>query len=262
MDYKDIPHLPGIYRIFNSEKSYIGAAVDMRNRCLKHCSYLRNNKHHNAKLQNHYNLNKNDLKIEVVKILENSERNSLLDYETHYHIVYDSIENGFNLDFPRKIQERFTMTKEQKDSAIRKSCKKVLAFDRYTGILYKEYNSVSDAARDLNGVTSNISKACKSGLNHMYGYVFCYKNDFDKNKEYKFEKHYKKDAKISDEYKLAMRNASTQSIPVFVYDEFNNFVEKVQSRRMCEDKYGFAKDMIRYRIDKNILVNGFYFKSK
>lgn len=261
MDYKDIPSLPGVYRIFNSKKSYIGSSINMRGRVIKHNSYLKSNVHSNQELQRSFNKNKDDFKVEVLKIMDNFDRELILDAETFYHNEYNSVKNGFNVDLPRLIPTRFTMTKAQTDKAIRKSCKKVLAFDRYTGILYKEYNSVSDAARDLDGITGNICKACKGGLNHMYGYVFCYKDDFNPSKEYKFDKHYKKGTKISNEYKLAMRNSSTRSIPVFVYDKFNNFVEMVRSKRECEEKYGLKYDTVRYKIDKDILTNGVYFKS-
>lgn len=49
----------GIYKIqsiINPEKIYIGSAVNTRGRQRIHLTGLKNNKHHSAKLQNHYNL--------------------------------------------------------------------------------------------------------------------------------------------------------------------------------------------------------------
>src|SRR6266700_6394202 len=57
MNSCDIPATPGIYRItcIVTKKIYIGSAINLRARWQNHCAYLRQNKHHNPKLQNAWN---------------------------------------------------------------------------------------------------------------------------------------------------------------------------------------------------------------
>jgi excinuclease UvrABC nuclease subunit len=80
-----IPSSPGIYRISFEDKSYIGAAIDMRVRLQKHKSYLHHGKHSNIHMQRVYNLHKGALLVETLEVLNTCDREALLDRETFYH---------------------------------------------------------------------------------------------------------------------------------------------------------------------------------
>lgn len=47
----------------------------------------------------------------------------------------------------------------------------------------KEYNSIKEAAQELNLYNSNISKVCNGKLKHTGGYAFIFRKDFYKNGE-------------------------------------------------------------------------------
>lgn len=55
------------------------------------------------------------------------------------------------------------------------SSKKVFKFN-LKGVLLKEYPSCAEAARELNGTTSNIAKCARGGIKNAYGYVWKYLN--------------------------------------------------------------------------------------
>jgi hypothetical protein len=58
------------------------------------------------------------------------------------------------------------------DKVVEKTSKPVLCYDK-TGTFIKKYNSVSDAAEDVGGKGSNISRCCNKirGYKILYGYI-------------------------------------------------------------------------------------------
>jgi group I intron endonuclease len=86
--------ISGIYKIqskIKPEKIYIGSAVNITNRWRQHIHYLKNNKHPNKKLQNHYNkYGETDLQF---SILLGCEKNDLLKIEQYF---IDSYNPWFN----------------------------------------------------------------------------------------------------------------------------------------------------------------------
>lgn len=90
--------MTGIYKIINkiNGKMYIGSAVDIQKRWIKHKSDLRKNKHHSKKLQNSWN--KYGEQNFIFEIVEECEKNKdlLLSKESYYFILYDTVKNGYN----------------------------------------------------------------------------------------------------------------------------------------------------------------------
>lgn len=82
--------ISGIYKIQSisqPSKCYIGSAVNVNNRRLIHFWHLKQNKHHNKKLQNHYNkYGKKDLQF---SILIECEKEHLLEYEQFFIDSYN-----------------------------------------------------------------------------------------------------------------------------------------------------------------------------
>lgn len=95
----------GIYYFKSIEKNwyYIGKSVNANERKYRHLSELKNNKHPNKKLQNHFlKYGESDLKygiLEVVQKFSNLEKTKkkLSKLEIFYISKYNSFDNGFNL---------------------------------------------------------------------------------------------------------------------------------------------------------------------
>lgn len=82
----------GIYKITFMEKEYIGSAKDVKKRINRHISELKNNRHHNQKLQNEFNKHKTDA-LEYV-VLEEVEVERLIEREQYY---IDKINPYYNI---------------------------------------------------------------------------------------------------------------------------------------------------------------------
>jgi group I intron endonuclease len=87
----------GIYKISNSinRRIYIGSAINFRLRKNRHVTSLKNNKHYNAKLQgfvNKYGIDK--LNFELI---EECNKENLIQIEQYYIDKYKAVKNGFNI---------------------------------------------------------------------------------------------------------------------------------------------------------------------
>lgn len=86
--------ISGIYKIqskIKPEKIYIGSAIDIHSRWRCHLRMMKNNKHENAKLQNHYNkYGKNDF---VFSILIGCDKQDLISTEQFYIDAYNPFFN-------------------------------------------------------------------------------------------------------------------------------------------------------------------------
>jgi group I intron endonuclease len=93
----------GIYIIFSqlkSERFYIGSALNLRERKWNHFSNLKNNKHPNKIIQNHYNkYGIEDLQFEILEYVE--DKTKLIEREQFY---IDELKPYFNIC---KIAGRF-----------------------------------------------------------------------------------------------------------------------------------------------------------
>ena len=78
--FLELPNLCGIYRISDSEseKFYIGSAISIKKRIANHVYCLKNNFHHNPRLQALWNKNKDRFQFEVLEIIDNNEKSIIL----------------------------------------------------------------------------------------------------------------------------------------------------------------------------------------
>ncbi len=87
----------GVYKICNiiTNKIYIGSAVAIKSRILKHFWELKNNKHCNKYLQHSFNkYGEENFKFEVI---EYCEKEKLIEREQYYMDLYKACELGYNL---------------------------------------------------------------------------------------------------------------------------------------------------------------------
>lgn len=93
----NIPQSSGIYLItcLNNGKIYIGSAVNIRDRWLRHCKELRSGNHPNPHLQNAWNKHGED--AFTFEVIEECERQNLLSREQYWLDQLRPYETGFNV---------------------------------------------------------------------------------------------------------------------------------------------------------------------
>jgi hypothetical protein len=86
----------GIYQIKNTitGKVYVGSAINIKNRFLDHKQLLKRQKHHSKKLQ--HSVNKYGIENFVFEIIEECEKDFLIEREQYYINTYESYEKGYN----------------------------------------------------------------------------------------------------------------------------------------------------------------------
>jgi group I intron endonuclease len=100
----------GIYALLNTVtgKRYVGSSVNIARRWRIHLSDLRNNEHHSVKLQRSWNKH-GELAFKF-EVLLNCTRDSLAEYEEKFMVIYDVVENGYNIE--RLTKGRHVASKE------------------------------------------------------------------------------------------------------------------------------------------------------
>lgn len=93
--------------------------------------------------------------IEETEQLNEREKFWIKELKTHITV------NGYNM----------TWGGEHSSENLKKRC---YQYDDQSGIFLQEFNSVSDAARSVNGATGNITKALSGKLHRAYGYRWSY----------------------------------------------------------------------------------------
>lgn len=104
----------GVYKITNiaTNKSYIGKSIDIKRRFRKHKYYLNNEQHHNMHLQRSWNLyGEENFNFSIIEECKEEE----LDYLEMYYIQkYDTVENGFNMNYGGECGRGYKHTEEFK----------------------------------------------------------------------------------------------------------------------------------------------------
>lgn len=262
-DYKKISNLCCVYQIKNklNNKSYIGSTINLHNRIIRHLWYLKHNIHHSPKLQQSFN--KYGIENFEVNILCELEKNKHIQIlEEEYIKMLESVDKGYNiLSTTKPSSYGFKLSEEQKRKAIQKSCKKVIAFDRYSGEKIREFDSVRQAATFFNTSTSNISRVCKGDLNYMKDAVFRYFDNVDfKNRSYPNE--FNTGIPKSEKTKVKMIESNPFSNPVYQYDLNMNLINEYLSRNQCIKITNFGEYKIRMAIKYKTPLNGYYFIQK
>jgi len=186
----EAPKKFGIYCIYNSvnHKRYIGSAIDLHERLTQHLYELNHSKHFNLHLQRSFDKYKvENFWVEILEEFDSIEYKKLLNIEDDYIIKYDTInpEKGYN----KRLNSSFPILSET-SKAIRKQKHdlhkiKVLAFNAKTGEFYKEYESVTECALDLNDQTTNVSGALKTLTRKVKGYTLVKASEYIVGKDYK-----------------------------------------------------------------------------
>jgi len=263
-DNKDIPNISGIYKITNlvNNKCYIGSAVNLRARIKRHNYELETNTHANKYLTRSYLKNGSDVfDVEILELFEEIDYIELLNIEKKYILLYDSLKTGYNLildnssHFKKINKSKKHIEKNRQDQSIA-----IYSFDRFSGELDYKFNSITESSIFFGTSTSNISGVCKGKLNYIKDHTFCYKKDYDKNKDYSNPYHWTKGKVRSNSHieKIEKANQKRLGKDIYKYDLNWNFIEKYPSRSSAEKMNNLIKESLRRKADIRTPFEGYY----
>lgn len=198
----------GVYKITNmlNGSSYIGSTNSFITRKNNHFNALLHNKHANKFLQNSYNKHGiENFKFEIlatcppeycikleqwfldtqkpkynIRITAESNLGIKLSEITKYKIgkanrnCVRSVELRNRWSIQRKNNVNYEHINSMTNKAKLINSKKVLQFSK-TNIFIKEFSSLTEAAKNINGDVSVISKVCKGILRTHKSFIFKYK---------------------------------------------------------------------------------------
>lgn len=179
--------IAGIYFIkcLKNSKMYVGSSVNLITRLECHRSELRGNYHGNRLLQRAYN--KYGEESFIVGILEKVEdRDKLLELEQYY---IDKIKPEFNLcfdvrrhSFTEESRKKLSNTRKKlfKEGKITPSRQKAVKQYDLVGNFIKEYQSISQAARETGIKDATIYKCAKYEHKQGKGFIWRYSTDTKK----------------------------------------------------------------------------------
>lgn len=246
---KDVPVIYGIKNVITN-KWYIGSCLSLRKRMCRHRYYLRHNKHHSSKLQRSYNLYGEDaFEIHILKELSTIDTVEIIETENVFIKAYESIKDGYNMIEATPMYHR-GQSEEAKQKAAKSHMIKIVCINRFTNEVYKIYESLTEAAKELELETTNISNVCKGRkLRYLKDYTFRYFSDYDPFEDYTVKEHCMKGVPKTGLWLQRMKENSYNAKKVYKYDLQGNFVCQYSSRLEAERQNGFKKEFLRKHLD-------------
>lgn len=263
-DNNNIPNKPGIYKITNlkNNKCYIGSAINLKARIKRHVYELKNQLHNNIYLLRSFNkYGINNFEFELIEIFDKIKYKELLLIEENYIQLYNSIKEGYNLILNNSEHfKNINKTKKHIDRNRKKQSIQVMCFNRFSGKFVKEFNSITEASLYFKTSSSNISRVCKNKLNYIKNHTFCYKKEYDKNKDYSKPYYWAKDRKLEGVHykKIKSANQTRLGKKVYKYDLNWNFITEYPSRKNAEEKNNLSKESLRRKAGLKTPFKGYY----
>lgn len=266
-----LPVISGIYGIYcvKNDKIYVGSAMNIHARCIRHKYQLKNRKHHSLKLQRAYD--KYGIENFKMIVLESCNEKKLLTNELKWITKLDSYLNGFNCTDICKKPKNFKLTSKQVHKRAQQSCKAVICLD-LEGTYLTEYTSVSNAAKAINDQSTNISACCKGKFNYIKDYIFVYKSDYDPLKDYSYspkKRIFSKEHKEKIGLALKGRKQTKQNIealikrsskPVFKFNDEGTLINKYSSLKECSLYEQLCTRTLKKYIVSKTPFEGFLYK--
>lgn len=259
IEYKKTEKISCVYQIYNNvtKRSYIGSTINLQDRLRRHYYALTHNMHHSQKLQRSFNkYNINTFEINILEQYTNIDKELLASNELAYIKKLDTYNKGYNMVENCKLYSKFKLSKAAIENKRKKSLKPVIALT-LNGDFVKEYQSVSEAAIDLNDQTTNISQACKNNTHSVKGFIFVYKKEYNPKNTYKF----KKKEMTADHISKIIEKAKHQKKCRLINKIINGFVVKTfSSRRRCAIEENLNEYALRNALHKHKLVNEVFYE--
>lgn len=180
-NYEDI-HQTGVYKIYHIDKPnvfYIGSATSekkwrngFKQRWVEHIKGLKTNTHHSPFFQRV--VNKYGIEGIRFEIIEKCPPNQCLEREQYWLDFHEPFGNkGYNTC---KIAGNSLGYKFPED---KKSKRKPICQYSLEGYFIKRWDSLNQAARELNINVSSIKDCCKRRFNQIKGFIFRYEGEID-----------------------------------------------------------------------------------
>lgn len=266
-----LPKIPGIYGIYCliSDKIYVGSAINLHARYIRHKYYLKKGTHHSLKLQRAYN--KYGVENFKMILLESSDTEELLDKELKWITKFNSYHEGFNCTDVCKKPKDFKLSSVQVDKRVQQSSKPVVCLD-LEGTYLTEYASLSKAAIAINDQSTNISSCCRGKLNYVKDFIFVYKNEYNPLKDYSykpvkrvFSKEHKEKISQSNKGKKQTKQQiraliSRSSKPVNKFDDMGKLVTTFSSLKECSLQNQLYIKTLKKHIVSKTPLGGFLYK--
>jgi hypothetical protein len=172
----------GIYCIKNNinDKIYIGSSKNVYGRLTVHKSSLKHNRHYNTHLQNSVNkYGINNFSCFLFTICTEEELIMVEDIYIEYLKPNYNQKNASGTIINEKVKEKISNSLKQhyiKGMPVQ-GCKKVLVYDRLTGIKINEFNSIRKTSVALKINESSIRKVLLGIRDFSTIYIFRYEND-------------------------------------------------------------------------------------
>lgn len=173
--------LIGIYKIQNkvNNKCYIGSSIDITNRFYVHLSSLRHNKHQNIYLQNAWNkYGEDNFDVEIIEQCDKcilSEREQYyVDLLGNYNITKEVIRNTPSEE--SKLKHSNTRKEMHKLGLLSKTVRSIIQYD-LNGNKIKEWESITEASKNLNINQSTILRVLKNTYKQGKGFIWRYLED-------------------------------------------------------------------------------------
>ena len=153
--------LIGIYSITNTVngKMYIGQSGNIKWRWMKHLTALRGHMHHNRHLQGAFDMYGEDaFKFETICECGKDELNSM---EEYYIRLYDTLNNGYNLDYGGNGIRGYKHTDEEIEKMRNvHNPEHVLQFDSNFNLVAEWVGGISNAAKEMKYTYACIKRRC------------------------------------------------------------------------------------------------------
>ena len=125
--------------------------------------------------------------------------------------IYDSFNDGYNntLGGEGRSCNNYPTGKNNINS------KKVYQISPYTGEILKKWDCISDVNRELNIDSSKICNVCRGTRKTSQGFVWCYVEQYDENKDHRV--------------KPKSKNRTKGLKPILLLDDSNNIIKEFKS---------------------------------
>jgi group I intron endonuclease len=264
--------IAGIYKIINNinNKVYIGESLDIYERWDKHKEDLNNNTHHSFKLQQDYNIyGKEHFNFEIIEQISNDfylivQQCILLIYEDKYIKEYDSVENGYNLEYT--LEKVLNKEKSMFNDVLisDKNINTLITIKKHiekTGTYKKLYNKSNTLTKNQKPRNNNKENEYKHDIVNNITFPSTVKNTVCHilTNGYKLKCPYNTIFKNLRELNIFYYNDDKRNLPnkkylntyflteIITYDNGNT----LETILVTEDGYDFLKNLL---LDNNIII--------